>query len=80
MQETIRERIRGAFAEVCKLDKAELQDDVLVQQELGIDSLLGLQLLAKCEQLLGVEINEDGCADLDTVGEFLDYFLEAANS
>lgn len=78
MQESIRERIRNAFAEVCKLDKAELEDDVLVQQELGIDSLLGLQLLARCEQVLGVEIDEDGCADLETVGEFLDYFQEAA--
>ena len=80
MQEGIRERIRDAFAEVCRLDKAELQDDVLVQHELGIDSLLGLQLLARCEQLLGVEIDEDGCADLETVGEFLDYFQEAATS
>ncbi len=74
MQENVRETIRKVFSEVCKVRVEQLHDDVRVREELGIDSLLGLQLLAACEQKLGVEVDEEACAELETIGEFIEYF------
>ncbi len=80
MAVNIREKVRSVFAEVCKVDIEHLDDEVRVREELGIDSILGLQLLARCEVILGIEVDEAACAELETVGQFLDYFESASGS
>lgn len=80
MDETIRGKIRQVFSEVTKVPVEHLHEEVRVREELGIDSLLGLQLLVACERRLGVEVDEEKCAELETVGEFIAYFEAATES
>lgn len=51
----------------------DLSDDLLIRDELSIDSLLALEILATCGKELAIEVDEAECIDLETLGEFVAY-------
>lgn len=69
----IRERARGVISRLFRITIDQLDDGVLFREELGIDSLRGLEIIAVCETELGFDIEESGCVDARTIGDFLDY-------
>ncbi len=64
-------QIRETIASILRVGIGEVEDDVLIREELGIDSLRALEIISACERSLGVEIDESACADFKTVGEFV---------
>ncbi len=78
VSEGIRSHIRVVIANVTRIDTDEVRDDVLFREELGIDSLLGMEIIAACERQLSLHIDESRCADIVTVGDFLDYLEHLA--
>lgn len=71
-----KEYTRDVIARIMGIYASELEDDVLIREELGVDSLRALEIIAACEKELQLEIDETGCADVETVGEFLAYVEE----
>jgi len=72
--------IRGAVidivAGISRIDPDEFEDDVLIREELGIDSLMAMEIVAACERRLGISIDEAQVFCVETVGDFLE-LLEA---
>ncbi|WP_155057965.1 acyl carrier protein [Streptomyces blattellae] len=53
------EQLRALIAEVLDLDVAEVTDDAEYVKELGVDSLLALEMQLALEQRYGVSITEE---------------------
>ena len=68
----IRKGIKDIVSRITRIDVGEFEDQVLIREELGIDSLMVTEILANCEKYLGVRIDETLLLKVETVGEFLD--------
>jgi acyl carrier protein len=66
-----RKKVREVIASVSRIDITELADNVNVREELGIDSLMAMEIIATVERALEIEIDEEQYADIETVGEFI---------
>lgn len=64
------------IAEISGTDADEIQPQMDLVAELGIDSPKALQLLVELEDRLEIEISDEEAAGLDTVGDIY-RFLEA---
>ncbi len=69
--EKLRSRIKETISRISRIPAAEFKDDVLIREELGIDSLMAMEIVATCEKELGVTIDEGELFALQTVGDFL---------
>jgi acyl carrier protein len=67
--------IKRIVSRISRIDVAELDDRLLIREELGIDSLMAMEIIATCEKLLGLKIDETLFADIQTVGDFLDLLV-----
>ena len=74
--EEIRQQVREIIAGISRIDSGELADDVHAREELGIDSLKALEIIATVERKLDIHIDEERFADIKTVGDFLDLAAE----
>ena len=70
--EEIRKHVRVTLSSISRIDIGELADDVNVREELGIDSLTAMEVIATVEKKLGIRIDEELYADIETIGDFLD--------
>ncbi|MFP4430840.1 MAG: acyl carrier protein [Spirochaetaceae bacterium] len=69
----LRQRVYSIVSRIARVPADELSDDLLIRDELSIDSLLALEILAVCGRELRIEVDEAECVDLETLGEFLSY-------
>jgi acyl carrier protein len=70
--ERIRGRVRSIVADVARVDIAEVVDSVSIREELVLDSLLAMRVIAACEREFGLRIDERQVADVQTIGQFAD--------
>lgn len=75
--EEMRERVSAIVARIARVNIDEVEDDVLIRAELGVDSLMALEILASCERELDVKIPEERLAEVEEVGEFLQLLEQA---
>lgn len=66
----MRSEITQIVSRISRIDAEEFRDDVLIREELGIDSLMAMEIIATCEKHLGIKIDETLFADIETVGDF----------
>jgi acyl carrier protein len=66
------------MSEICGVPLDRLQPEVRLVQDLGIDSVVTLDLLLELEEALGLEIPEIEAAEMQTVGQVLKYVREHA--
>jgi acyl carrier protein len=69
---SFRNSIKQIVSRISRIDIAELQDHVKVREELDIDSLMSMEIIAACEKQLNLRIDETIAADAVTVGDFLE--------
>jgi acyl carrier protein len=67
--------IKRIVSRISRIDVEELDDSLLIRDELGIDSLMAMEIIATCEKHLQIRINEELVADVQTVGDFLDLLV-----
>jgi len=67
----IRDEIKRIVSRVSRIHEKEFKDDVLIREELGIDSLMGMEIIATCEKAFGIRIDETKFSSINTVGDFL---------
>ena len=68
----VRSKVIEIVAEISRIDPEDFEDDVLIREELGIDSLMAMEIVAACEKALGISIDEGQLFCIETVGDFLD--------
>ena len=66
----VRHEIKQIVSSISRIDEAELQDHLLIREELGIDSLMAMEIIAKCEKHLGIRMDEALFADVQTIHDF----------
>ncbi len=69
--ESLSEQVRAIISGVSRISISELTDDVNVLEEVGIDSLMAMEVIASCEKRFGIVIDESRYAEIETVGDFL---------
>ncbi len=67
--------IKQIVSRISRIDVAELDDGLLIREELGIDSLMAMEIIATCEKLLGFRIDETLFADVKTVEDFFELLM-----
>ncbi len=67
----LRGKVEQIVSRISRIDASEFEDDVLIREELGIDSLMAMEIIATCEKELGIEIDETLFADAETVSDFM---------
>jgi acyl carrier protein len=65
------DEIRHIVAKISRISESDFEDRVLIREELGIDSLMGMEIIANCEKAFGIRIDESRFAAIETVGDFL---------
>ena len=70
--------VRQIVARISRIDEDQLQDHVLIREELGIDSLMSMEIIARCEKLLKIKIDESSFFEVQTVGNFFDLLITLA--
>lgn len=78
--ELLKNDIKRIVSRISRIDVEELDDRVLIREELGIDSLMAMEIVATCEKRLNLKIDETLFADLQTVGDFLDLLVAFSTS
>jgi acyl carrier protein len=63
----------AVIAAIAGQDVATLRPEQHLVGDLGIDSPKALQMLLQLEEELGIEIDDDAAAKMDTVGDVLAY-------
>lgn len=66
------QEIKETLAKITRFNIDEINDSVLFREELGIDSLMAMEILAKVENYYKIKIKEEDMINVKTVGEFID--------
>ena len=69
--ESLGEQVRAIISGISRIPASELADDVNVREEVGIDSLMAMEIIANCEKRFSVLIDENRYAEIETIGDFL---------
>ena len=70
--EKIHQDIIKVLAEITRIDASSINDNVLVQDELGIDSLMGIEIIAKVEKYYNIHLEESLLLEINRVGDFIE--------
>jgi acyl carrier protein len=73
----IRDRIKAAIANVSDLDPAEIADTASFQEDLGLDSLVLLEISVDIEMQFGLEVPEEALTQLHTVQDAVAFVQQA---
>ena len=67
----LRGKVGEIVSRISRIDASEFEDDVLIREELGIDSLMAMEIIATCEKELRIQIDETLFGCVETVGDFM---------
>jgi acyl carrier protein len=73
--ETITE-IKKIVSQITRINISELSDEVRVREELGIDSLMAMEIVASCEKRFSIYIDEEQVFNIETIGDFYDLIVK----
>ena len=66
----ITRELKTIVSNVTRIDLSELSESTRVREELGIDSLMAMEIVALCEKQFGISIDEEQLFQVETVGDF----------
>lgn len=78
--EQIKNTVKHIVSRISRIDAEEFEDSVIIREELGIDSLMAMEIIATCEKTLNIEIDESKFAEIETVGDFLNLTVDLYRS
>jgi len=68
---SIRMNIIKILSKISRIDYSGILDSVLIREELGIDSLMAIEIIANIELMYNIKIDESLMKDINTVGDFV---------
>jgi acyl carrier protein len=72
----INEDFIDTLSTITQIDSTGITYDTLIFEELGIDSLMAIEILAKIEKQFNIIIEESLLLDVNTVGDFVQIIEE----
>lgn len=73
LAEDFREKIIATISVIAKIDEDRFNDETLIREELGIDSLMTIEIIAKIENHYNIQIDEEDIIDIYNVGDFINF-------
>lgn len=70
-----RESVKKLIAEIARMDADKIDESDGIRDDLGIDSLMAVEMLAAIEKRLGVVIDEAKAFDIVTVKDLIDLVM-----
>ena len=67
-----REAIKSIISRISRIPLEELDDDIRIREDLGVDSIMAMEIIATFEVKFGVNFDVDRYSSVDEVGEFVD--------
>lgn len=67
-----REAIKSIISRISRIPLEELDDDVRIREDLGVDSIMSMEIIATFEVKFGINFDIDKYSCIDEVGEFVD--------
>jgi len=64
--------VKKLVAQIARMDARKVKESASIRDDLGIDSLAAMEILASIEKRLGIVIDEAKAFDVDTVEDLLD--------
>lgn len=68
----IKRGVRKLVAQIARMDASKVKESASIRDDLGIDSLAAMEILASIEKRLGIVIDEAKAFDVVTVEDLLD--------
>ena len=71
LSENLRKEIIETISIIAKINGTEFNDNTLIREELGVDSLMTIEIIAEIEKYYDIQINEEDIIDINNVGDFI---------
>jgi len=68
----IKNEIINIISKISKINASEINDDILIREELNVDSLMAMEILSAIEVKFKIRVNEEEIIKISTIGEFID--------
>ena len=75
-RDEISEKLRAIVSNVTRIDISELSEEIRVREELGIDSLMAMEIVALCEKQFDISIDEEQLFLVETIGDFYNFVVK----
>ena len=76
-EQDIRKKIKTAIAKITDIDAEDIADTASFQDDLGLDSLVLLEISVEIEMQFGLEVNEEDLKQLQTVQDAVEFVQQA---
>lgn len=74
-KDEVREQVREKVAELTELDTSEVSDTALFIDELGIDSLMAIELMVALDKEYKIDIAEEEFREIKNVNESVEVIM-----
>jgi len=75
-RDEISEKLKAIVSNVTRIDISELSEEIRVREELGIDSLMAMEIVALCEKQFDILIDEEQLFLVETIGDFYNFVVK----
>ena len=75
-----RESIKNIISGISRIPLEELEDDVRIREDLGVDSIMAMEIIATFEIKFGLTFDVEKYSRIDEVGEFVDLVCDSSMS
>jgi len=76
-EQDIRNKIKTAIAKITDIDVEDIADTASFQDDLGLDSLVLLEISVEIEMQFGLEVHEEELKQLQTVQDTVEFVQQA---
>jgi len=71
----VRKDVKKLVAEIARMDPGEVKESTNIRDDLGVDSLMAMEILAAIEKRLRITIDEAKVFDVVTVKDLIDLVM-----
>jgi acyl carrier protein len=75
----IRNSVKKLVAQIARMDVKKVKESANIRDDLGVDSLAAMEILASIEKRLGIIIDEAKAFDVVTVKDLIDLVMSYIN-
>ncbi|MCP4298410.1 MAG: acyl carrier protein [Proteobacteria bacterium] len=78
MDDKVYQEAKDLICEVIEVEQEELEDDIRLVEDLGVDSILILELKSEFEKKYSIKIDKENLSELNSLAQITGY-LKAQN-
>jgi acyl carrier protein len=74
-----RHYIKEIISRISRIPIEELEDDIRISEDLGVDSIMAMEIMATLEIKLGLSLDAEQLSAIDEVGDFISLIEKLKN-